>query len=476
MTARFRIRTRQGHEVSFGSPASFEEFVRSGDLSPGDLVYDAVSGEWAPARTHPLVREIVYEMGPAGAEEASVEGPQPSESRDPSEASDAREREEESWARAGEAMKGLGALDLAPSLDSMSPDQQARAFLQRMESERATQRELGIEGDPAESVRLEGSATLADVSVGAQGVVHPAPVRTSDGTRAAREVSATTSPWQRPRREEERDDVDEKGPPSGRWARRIGWVASRLAITVFLGAAAFAGWYFGADVIRLAIAAASVDEPVPVEAPVGPEPIIAATDEAVGTRANERFLSTTQPLLAGLPSIPAVWMEPEYLVLPSDFPDLPAAWARYLDTVRSVRAGDRERYRRALERALDDAGVQEPEERAERLGRGLASFQPRAAELERHWDRAEALATAALQSHEALLGVEGVIRYDPSRATGIQSGLGRGTSGRTGEAESLLRQAVDLVEQRLASDGLGPRERANVREWVWDGVLDAMSR
>ena len=58
MTVRFRIRTSRGQELSFASHETFEEFVRSGDLAPDDFVYDDDTGEWAPARTHPLVLEI----------------------------------------------------------------------------------------------------------------------------------------------------------------------------------------------------------------------------------------------------------------------------------------------------------------------------------------------------------------------------------------------------------------------------------
>ena len=48
----------------------FEDFVRSGDLSPEDLVYDAESGSWAPSRTHPIVLDIEYEK--EEAEEAAA--------------------------------------------------------------------------------------------------------------------------------------------------------------------------------------------------------------------------------------------------------------------------------------------------------------------------------------------------------------------------------------------------------------------
>jgi hypothetical protein len=69
MSSRFRIRTPQGQELSFASDEMFQDFVRSGALSEGDLIYDASTGEWSPALTHSLVLEVQ-----AGAESAGASG------------------------------------------------------------------------------------------------------------------------------------------------------------------------------------------------------------------------------------------------------------------------------------------------------------------------------------------------------------------------------------------------------------------
>ena len=73
MSVRFRIRTPGGQELSFASVEMFEDFVRSGDLSDDDLVYDAEDGSWAPARTHPIVLNVQYEDERAEAEAGSAE-------------------------------------------------------------------------------------------------------------------------------------------------------------------------------------------------------------------------------------------------------------------------------------------------------------------------------------------------------------------------------------------------------------------
>jgi hypothetical protein len=55
MRARFRIRTPEGKEMVPETLEIFSDMVRSGVLRPGDLVFDALTGEWAPAEVHPMV-------------------------------------------------------------------------------------------------------------------------------------------------------------------------------------------------------------------------------------------------------------------------------------------------------------------------------------------------------------------------------------------------------------------------------------
>ena len=35
---------------------------------------------------------------------------------------------------------------------------------------------------------------------------------------------------------------------------------------------------------------------------------------------------------------------------------------------------------------------------------------------------------------------------------------------------------MQVVEAALAAEGRGPRQPSNVRAWVWDGFLDAVTR
>ena len=67
--------TSQGQELSFASREMFEEFVRSGDLADTDMVYDAETKGWSPARTHPIVLEVQYAQEEEEAAAAAAEQP-----------------------------------------------------------------------------------------------------------------------------------------------------------------------------------------------------------------------------------------------------------------------------------------------------------------------------------------------------------------------------------------------------------------
>ena len=116
MSVRFRIRTSQGQEISFASHEMFAEFVRSGDLSPDDVVYDAETREWSSARTHPVVLQIEMESEEETESETSDE-------------SDGDVEEIADLAPASDASTTTAdiGLDLAPAPDQMSPEQEAAA-------------------------------------------------------------------------------------------------------------------------------------------------------------------------------------------------------------------------------------------------------------------------------------------------------------------------------------------------------------
>ncbi len=58
MHARFQIRKQGGRELTSHSLSMFARLVKSGEVEAPDLVHDALTGEWTPARAHPVYRMI----------------------------------------------------------------------------------------------------------------------------------------------------------------------------------------------------------------------------------------------------------------------------------------------------------------------------------------------------------------------------------------------------------------------------------
>jgi hypothetical protein len=218
-------------------------------------------------------------------------------------------------------------------------------------------------------------------------------------------------------------------------------------------------------------------EPIAVE-PTQPSPppgpVIEPSPVAVTERARERFLTAARLEMRNLPPIPNSWPSGRYLSLPSEYPGVVDVWQSYLYTMRAVRARDVQRYGEAYESALDDAQIQ-GEPRTIRFNRALADFQARAIRRDAHYDRVEALALAAIQSHNALIEAEGLILFDELGLDGDPGALGVGTSTRDEESRVLLDDVLALLSKTLDADGMGPRHGANVRAWVEDGLLAAMT-
>jgi hypothetical protein len=448
MSARFRIRTPTGQELSFASLDVFREFVRSGDLSPDDVVYDAETREWSSARTHPVVLEIEME-----AEEAA-EAPESTSVPD----ADAASQSVEDASTPAFAMD-IG-LDLAPAPSQLSPEEEAAAFVAKMEAERA-----------ADLTLTEGSDSVLGFTMEPSGpaVAEPVVEATPPPTRPAPQPAPFyDEPVRReePRRHEAPLRYEE---PKRKRTRSAAWKYAPFVILV--AAVGAGGLYFGPELFLPPASDESDASTTPVVPP--PAPVIPATEEALRARARERFLSSTQALLRSLQPIPEAWLGGQYLAEPSDFAYVRDVWQTYLETVREVRAADTERYRAAYSRALDDAGVQEPA-RSTRLQRGMAEFDSRAAARNRHYDRVETLATVAMSGHDELVAAEGRILYEPAAGRRVSNDPVIEAVGRTPADQALLEEVLDAILAELQGEG-GAGTAPNVREWVYTGLLDAVT-
>lgn len=504
MTVRFRIRTPGGQELSFASRETFEDFVRAGDLSPDDLVYDRETGSWSPARSHPAVLEVQYEQEAAEARERPPPRPE------------ARQREAKhpeatrSEAKRSEAKRGVRPddeekspdvavhedvdLDLALT-DEPSPEEAKRAIVERLEAGRQADVDAASSAcDDLSGFTMEDGGSLGKMLQGAP------PPRVPDPP-AAPPRERPPARREQPRRRE-RAGLRETSESSGRTRAGVPERKGTLgrAIRVLLLLAVLGGMgYLGFALLQAGESGDPVEDPDVAEASVGPvgvgppvepvvapleepvaaeppspsrEPVIASTVTAVRERARERYLASTQQQLRGLQSIPEAWPGGRYLSLPSRYPGVVDVWQSYLTTIRQVRATDGDRYRAAYLAALDDAAI-EGEARRTRLDAGMSAFAGTAPAREAHFDRVEALATAAIQSHDALLEAEGLILFDATANAASADGIGRGASGRDSESQLLLDQVLAVLEHALEAGGEGPGAGENARAWVWDGFFDA---
>jgi len=465
MSVRFRIRTSQGQEISFASHEMFAEFVRSGDLSPDDVVYDAETREWSSARTHPVVLQIELE-----SEEAEAESSSGSDELVEDVANLAPTADE------GRAAVDIG-LDLAPAPDQMSPEQEAAEFVKKMEAERASS--LDFDEEPAFGFTMEhGSSGLLDSMTPVPVPEEPKPVAPPPPPPPPKRAQRR----EEPRREEARRDEPREAPSrkaskaeakASKKKAGSGSGARNAAIAAVLVAVVAGGVYFGPQLFQAVEEGVGSTGQDTVVLPPPPAPLIPDTEEALRERAQERYLTTTRALLRDLPPIPDIWLRGAYLAAPSDYPQVREVWNQYLTTIRQVRAGDNERYRAGYNRALDDARV-EGSSRTLRLAAAMSDFQEAVGPRAAHYDRVEALAMAAIQGHDALARAEGTIAYEPAATTPVSGDPVIEAVGRNPEAQDLLDDVLDVILAELQAPG-GPGRASNVGEWAWSGLLDAVA-
>ncbi|MDZ7779054.1 MAG: hypothetical protein U5R14_03830 [Gemmatimonadota bacterium] len=450
MSARFRIRTPHGQELSFGSEEMFADFVRSGELSQDDLVYDAATGEWSPAFTHSLVLEV--QAGGQGTGVQETEG-----------GSDGPSGGEASRADASDDEDSDLSLDLAPE---QTPEEASAAFVKEMEEERASEFERteelhglrpskeggGLLRDSEEDPQ-DSAETNTDAATSERGGRDPGRVEEDLTSEAEAQPTRRTRSTRRRR------------PPS-RSARAS--VSGRFVVWVLvLGALAGGVVLLGPNVVGLAMDSGESEDVVTSV------PVVADTEEAVRAAASVRFLARVRPGLVGLPTIPSVWLDGRYLANASDFPEVRAAWQEHLATVRRLRVDEEEHYSTAYLSALDDAGVTGAT-RTLRLASALSRFESRAPERAAHYDRVEELAEAAVELHDFLVAREADITYEPAVGSRVSVDPILQAAGRDPETQASLEAALDRVLDALSGGGSGPVEVARVPQWTFQGLRDVV--
>lgn len=444
MEARFRIRTREGEELRPKTTEIFAEFIRSGVVRPEDLVYDALTGDWIPAGTHPMVR-LVRDPLVTGWDSFADEPPPPAPGED-------RPQDDESQLGA--------ALDLVVPED-VSPEEEARVFIQQMEEERAA--------DPDEPPLSREIALVVEGTGGPSNVPEPEPPRVPAPT------PASSPEPRRPRRASgwhaaAHVTVAEAADERRSWGR-IGLLGLATALSVaalaVFAAVARPSLRVGDHMPDLAGTPA-----VEARAPH----TLDNTEEAVRGAAYEHFLASMDGLRNGLDvgAVPGTWLTGRYLSEASAYPEVRRYWERYLSYVEQARADEAGLYRKAYLEALDQAGATGPV-RSLRLATALGDFDGAAANRRENYGHAWELAAAALALHDTLVQLEGRIRYEPARGPRVSADPVIEAIGADSDTQARLDAALDRVLRALRVEGpaLVP---AGIPGWLARSLRDAQGQ
>jgi len=427
MSARFRIRTPQGQELSFGSEEMFADFVRSGDLSEGALVYDADTGEWSPAQTHSLVLGL----------------------REESEAGTGGEAGGTPGGATASPVAGALNLQLAPQ---QTPEEAAAAFVERLEEERASDFER------IEELRGLKSDAKVDQAFGDIERTPPAPPPPQVSP------SGGEPPRVRPRRKPPTRGSTTATAPQQRTVDRRG---SRGFLTwaLLLGGAA-AAVVLGPEIVARAMGSVESDDDGPTVTELS---VVPDTEEGLVTFADVRFLGRVRGELASLPSIPREWLDGRYLASASGYPHVRDTWEAHLAAVRRLRVDEGDHYSAAYLSALDDARVTGPT-RTLRLASAMSRFERAAPARQRHYERVEALAVAAIDFHDLLVRREAQISYEPAVGTRISADPVLQAASPDPVVQREMESGLDRVLAALSAQGAGPVEAARVPEWTFEGL------
>lgn len=449
MNARFRIRTQEGEELAPKTVEIFSELVRSGVVRPHDLVFDALTGEWAPARAHPMVQLF---LDPLVADPtAESVGRRIDEGRH--EPSDTETRVE--LPDGGEL-----ALQLVDH-DPASPEEEARAFIAKMEEERRN--------DP-DTPALSREIPLVDAGVGAVVGLVPSSDRDPDAEPRRRSPSVSApplarevDPWITPTRDH---PVPRRGPglahvPRG-WANPLilGGAVVALALSVL--------WppYGARDALEAGVAEA---EGAGIAARAVP-----VTEEQTREMALDVFLSGLDDLREELTvgDVPRMWLEGRYLADPGAYPEVRSYWERYLAYVDAARAAEVTLYRGAYLTAASDAGLSGPV-RSLRLAAAQEDFAALRARREELYRRVEGLAQAALALDDLARGLKGRVTYEPIAGPRVSADPVIEAAGVDPEAQARLEEALDRVLAALQRPGgVAAGDREGVPGWLAAGLRE----
>ncbi len=427
MMARFRIRAAGGREFTLGTLDAFVQRVQTGDIAPSDLVFDGLTGEWAPARSHPAYHLSADPLVREGGGEA--------------ESSDGLE---------GWSDLGASTMDLV-DVEEASPEDEAQAFIARMEAERRFERDTR----PA---RVSGESLL-DPQLGLVSGVVP-----------------QRDPWLERRVKPPRATVAMSGSSgdSGRSRSRWRWwVGFSVLLCAGLAATATVAW----PALRTSgTLTRRADEVSARDA----RPVL-ATESAVRGAARSDFLRAVEDLRRdqGVGRVPRAWLEGRYLADPKAYPEVRDYWDRYVSFVEAVHQREAALYRDAYLNAEERAGIAGPM-RSLRMAGAAGDFEAQRPERDAFYAQVWKLAAAAVSLHETLLSLEGRVSYEPLRGPRVSADPVIEAVGTDPEAQGRLEAALDRVLTALAPLQNGELTTEGARQrvptWMVNGLTELTAR
>lgn len=410
MNARFRIRTGEGKELEPRTVEIFSELVRSGVVRPRDLVFDALTGEWVPAETHPMVR-LLQDPLVNDPLSATLDAP----------------------------------LNLVEP-EERCPEAEARAFIRRMDAER--------EADPQMApLALELSLTSAR-----PGLEEMAPPSASvSGPSPAEPQGLPVTPG-RP------------SPAAGVRAVPQGHRRSRLLLPASAGAAAVAAML----ALPWPREAPEAPARVAVALAPGAEGAVPASEARVRDAALDAFAGKVALLRQelGLGDPPADWLEGRYLAGAASYPRVREYWERTAAFVDETRAREAGLYREAYLDVAAGLGIAGPV-RSLRLASALEDFSARGPARDGVYARGREMAAAALALHDVLVALGPRVTYEPLRGGRVSADPVLEAAGADPEAQLLLESALDRVLRSLRGvDGTSLRDRDRMGSWLAEELAE----
>lgn len=398
MEFRFVFRDPEGNEVGVPTAGHLASQVEMGAVHEDTPLFDTITGEWSPARDHPVFRLILEELDrPLGKTSA----PELPSGQPPSTGSPVP----------GPPMAVPASPDLEePAIAPAAGDEpdMVREFLEARERER---REEGLRDAGREEevpVVDPGQGSLARQRPEGRAGASMPPRRKPSGTRNA----AGSGPARAAGR---KDRGRGRGPrlPRGRRVRgdgsrrRTGLIRGAVVVALAAAAWAVAEWQ--------PRAAESSSETLDTPGATLPPRPAGPLAGGLGYDEPEVFRDMTSGMEAlqgrmRLGDPPAVWMAGAYLGDAGRYPEVTGYWRRYLAFVDSLRDREESIYREGLQARLEESGIQ-GRVLAVRAARELQDFRADSLGRVRRYDAMKELADAALSLHGFLEEHARTLRY-----------------------------------------------------------------